>query len=447
MVGYSISYSPLFSLVILLFLFFVWATYVSPLVGLGLILGITLLSWTFRLELPIGSIGSVNIGPADALAMVLSASVGLRWVMRKSWNVLSSPNGRFFLIFVVWMALNCVRGIFTYGDAAVGEARPYIFFVVVALYVATYPLTRSQFTNIARMWAVVGAILAVTALLRWGGILPKPIGDNTLMIIFSASEWLHIRSLNADETLFVLLMFFGLVVLWLNHTPRQGIQSMSVRGGGLLLFLLIVMMRHRSVWLAALTGSAVLLLYFRSRMSGFVWALLWIPLAFMTILSIWQPGVLTSINTTLFDSASMAWNFQGSTGAWRLEGWIDILRNMSVRDYFLGSGYGAYFARETSFGSVAWYISPHSFYVRTLSRLGIVGLLVFLAFEISLLFRLARIPKHTDDKLYQNMAAILFVGIISCQAFFSAYSPSAYFGILLGMGMWMAKECAEIQHE
>jgi len=445
-IGRSIVSGPWDFLIVFLFFFLVWATYVSPLVGLGLVLGISVLAWTFRLPLPSWNVGPLFISSVDGVSMVLTASVGLRWVMKKSWIDLRSPTARLFLLFVVWMVLNILRGLSAYAESAVGEARPYIYFVVVALYVATYPLSRSQFINIARMWVVIGTILVATALLRWGGILPKPIGD-VEMIVISASDWLQVRSLNAEETLFLLLMFFGLAILWIDRTPRQGIQSMLVKGGALFLFLLVVMMRHRSVWLAALTGGAVLLFYFRSRVSRLVWAGLFISLAIFTTLYLWQPGVLTSIKKTLYDSASMAWKFQGTTAEWRLKGWIDLLQHMSLQDYLFGKGYGAYFARETSFGSVAWNISPHSFYVRSLSRLGIVGLLMFLAFDISLLIRLARIPKSTSDKLYQNMAVILLVGIISCHTYFSAYSPSAYFGILLGMGMWLTREYAESEHE
>lgn len=441
-IGRSIVSDQWSFLVAFVFFFLVWATYVSSIVGLGLVLGISLLAWTFRVQLPSWTVGPVFICSTDALTMVLSASVGLRWMIHRPRAVFRSPGWRLFFVFVVWMVLNIVLGLSAYAESAVGEARPFIYIVVVAIYVATYPLTRSQFLRIARLWTLVGTVIVGTALLRWENVLPMPIRAVMLPAI-SGSDWLQYRSIDAAETLFVLLMFLGLAILWVNRVPQTPTQGVWVKGGAIFLFFVILMMRHRSVWLAVLTGGAVMLFYFRSRMSAFVCTVLSVSLALGTTLSVWQPAIWHAACTGLCKSASIVWDFQGTTGSWRLEGWIYMLRSMSLHDYLYGSGFGAYFSRETSLGSVAWYISPHSFYVRTLSRLGVVGLFVYVAFVISLVRKLVGISGSTTDKLHRNMATVLFVGIMACHAFFVAYSPPVYFGILLGMAMWMTKEYAE----
>jgi hypothetical protein len=428
--------------VLLLFFFLVWATYRSPLFGLGLVLCVSLLASTFRLPLLGWNIDPVYISSMDILTILLTVSVGLRWMMKKVWVDLRSPTVRLFIVFVLWVLLNILRGFFTYAESAIGEARPYIYFVVITIYVATYPFKPSQLLRIIRLWVLVGMVLTGTLLLRWLGLLPIIIRGVMEPAILE-SGWLQYRSIDATETLFLLLIFFGLTILWIDRTPRQGIQSMLVKGGALFLFLLVLVMRHRSVWLAALTGCAVLLFYFRLKVSRLVWTGLFIFLVIFTTLYLWQPSVLTSVNATLFDSISVAWDFHGSTASWRLEGWIYLLRQMSLQDYLIGSGYGAYFLRYTSSGAVDWNISPHSFYVRTLMRLGFVGLIIFFAFVISLLRRLASLLGKRTDELRRNLATILFVGIIAFHAYIVAYFPPAYFGIFLGIAMWMTRSYSE----
>ena len=89
------------------------------------------------------------------------------------------------------------------------------------------------------------------------------------------------------------------------------------------------------------------------------------------------------------------------TFEWRTEGWSTLLEGWSGSplNWIIGEPFGSGFARDVSGDLVASTTDPHNFYIMTLLRTGVIGMLAFIILAVGLLRALWRQGSDTSISL------------------------------------------------
>ena len=186
--------------------------------------------------------------------------------------------------------------------------------------------------------------------------------------------------------------FFSLYLYYTNSGPTWQRRLFLVLGP------MLVLLQHRTVWVAFILG--MLWLYardarFRTRFAISVAASLVVG-ALLTLLLFGSQGDNT--RRSLQYSASDTGTF-----AWRIEGWKALLAEKAPPETLLiGQPFGAGFDRYVGGGTLS--ASAHNFYIETLIQFGIPGVLLLFGlyiWSIGRLRREPRIPLYPDFRLWQ----------------------------------------------
>lgn len=339
------------------------------------------LSWVFAKHVRVGIVLLLCPTVIDALTWQqpmalqitdLTVSVADATVAPAAVVVVSRVITRFFqrggasvpALMLALTAVSLSRGIAEFGlQPAVNECRPYIYFLTATLYVLTSGIGSDVTRFALRAWVFLAAAYAVICAGRW-----------SIYGIASASELLVVngvvvtaRPVVAGSALIIAQATLTLITLRWHSLPCRAL------AGGLLV--VVVLLQHRTIWIVTLVGIAAYLLLSRpmapERISFAVTAL---TAGIAVAMGAWA-FPLGSTGESLRSSYS---TMQGahSTFAWRISGWEELLaRRNGLTDAPLGEPFGTGFARLID-GHVL-NVSPHNFYVQTLLRLGVIGLVLF----------------------------------------------------------------------
>jgi hypothetical protein len=371
--------------------------YQSPIVGAGLV-ALLVLAEAVLVDMPALK-GEISLYPHD-LACALFAAAGL---LRLLWAC--RPKAAHFFLFglCAFFLLSAFRGIDQFGLQTAGnESRGTAYALCAAFYFMTFSyddLTRNRLINLMLACAYGLAGLAV---FRWTALLLNiPVPSNWAEVSGDKA----IRVLNASQALIVCQVA---MLAWTLQVRRQGIgvQRLLVY----LLILIVLILQHRSVWIAGAVAGAWL--YFRSgRETRFNWR----QIAYITIagtcaicitMLIAGDTLLNFIQDSIFAAAG-----DHSTLAWRVAGWDQLLFGQSQ----LGLG-------RRVIAGIIWEQAPHSYYIQVLLRMGAVGLLLLIGVYANCMNRLRTNP-------------LLQAWLVSQIVFFIAYSPGMEQGMILGFAV------------
>ncbi|MFE9643711.1 O-antigen ligase family protein [Streptomyces sp. NPDC006365] len=253
-----------------------------------------------------------------------------------------------------------IRGFGLFGVQTAGnEARTtFVQFLCVAFFVAVLP-GRDLVRAVARIWVTAACALSCLALLWW---LRTGIG--------SSSDWITVdgvltnaRPVDAAQALIIsqaavmLLCGYGFV---------------RARALAWPLLVVVVLVQHRTVWLA--TGIMVMgWLLSRRRQVGSRAAALTVlgSLGVLGLLAVsW--GAAKEATSTLAASSE-----DDRTLVWRMEGWQALLRQLEgPPDWLLGLPFGSGYDRVVNGMLIT--VSPHNHYLEVLLRLGLLGVAALL---------------------------------------------------------------------
>jgi hypothetical protein len=322
-------------------------------------------------DVPSASLGGMRVGVTDLVAVIVLAAAVARCLRLRYFS-----RYQYWLIMLGCLLLvSLVLGIAGHGQAAVSDSRQYLFFVGAALYMATFRPTADLYDRIGRIWLMAAALMVLLACVRWLrvfagidlGVAAEINGVDTA-----------VRVLDGPYTFFLAGPLLMAVPFWL----RRG-QARWVRWLGAVLLVVVIVLDRRTVWLAILVGLAVLLLRGRRlRARGValvVAASVLTGLAFAgDVLGRNQspPGTVTSTGSV----------------TWRIEGWSDLVDSWSESpvNWIIGEPFGSGFARTVDGSEVDAH--PHNFYIETMIRAGLGGLIAMLALTVGLLRRMWRVP-------------------------------------------------------
>ena len=340
-------------------------------VGVAAVFLSAIVQAAFVYNVPSLSLGGMRVGVTDVVAVIVLAAAVARCLRLRHL----SRHQHWLIMLGVLLLVSLMLGIASHGvQLSINDSRQYLFFVGAALYMATFRPTADLYDRIGRIWLMAAVLMVLLACVRWlqvfAGIdLGVPAEINGVDT--------KIRVLDGPYAFFLAGPLLLTIPVWL----RRG-QPRWVRWLGVVLLVVLIALDRRTVWLAIFVGLAVLLLRGRRlkpRAVALVAAAsIVIVLAFAgDVLARDQspPGTVTSTGTV----------------TWRIEGWSILVDRWSESpvNWFVGQPSGSGYARTvegSDFNS-----NPHNFYIQTVIRAGMGGLIALIALTVGLLRRLWRV--------------------------------------------------------
>ncbi|HDY65142.1 MAG TPA: hypothetical protein ENH84_02770 [Phycisphaerae bacterium] len=362
--------------------------------------------------------GEMNFHLMDLVASVILAGAVIRLIAGRT---LSIPQ-KLLIAFGAVVALSFVRGVADCGLQAAGnDFRSYLYFLSVALYFSTFSLTARDLKHLEYLWLIATAILVVAALGRWMFLdVPDTPGA------WSGAGGYTLRVLNAWQTL-VLGQTLFMLLLSRRRSWSAGMSMVAT----VVLGVVILVLQHRTVW-AVLLASGALVIWKDPRLRSRLGLVAIAGLAIFVILVMSDIGtmLLSSLGISIGEATS-----RKSTFTWRIEGWWNLLSNMSVWDFILGKPFGSGYFRGIHGGESD--LSPHSLYVTTIVRTGLPGVVLLIALYVRTL-RGMKLCRSLFLETSYFTPRILSILLVAQLVYGIAYSLRYEQGLILGVAMAMA---------
>jgi O-Antigen ligase len=387
-----------------------------PEVGAAFLLGATLLSASLDNNVPAVVLPSgVRVQVHDAaFALVLAAGI-LRVLRLQRLD----PLHRWVLLLCVMMLLSLVRGAAAFGfQPAIGEFRLFLAFVAGTLYFATFRPSPQLNERIAKLWLAASVPMMILVGLRWLDTLAG-IDLGVPQEQFGADA--AVKVLDGPYTFFLAIAALLTVPYWQLRDDR----ARRLTRLGVLLLLFVVLLNRRTVWLTMIIGIAVLMVrgrQFRRRTVVIVVGAVLLTVAAYVALggtSGDEPVARSALGTGTLD--------------WRIQGWSELLSGLSNSpvQWLIGEPFGTGFTREAQGTQVLG--DPHNFYISTLLRAGVVGLLALIALSGGSLWALRRTPAQAGGGL---LTPSMFPALLAMQAvWFLTWEPGMEQGIISGLAI------------
>lgn len=412
----------------LLILFSLFAPYTIIKASQSLVFGLLLMLVLFLLDtiivLPNFVIGSLHVYIQDLFFSILFFIGINKHIVIGKYN----PGLLWLYLFGLCIISSFILGIFTLNIFETGvEFRPFFYFLVGTLYFTAFRINKDEWKMIYTIWVSFSTVLFLVASIRWVllrfGIL---LGD------LSTGVDGIIRVLNAGQALFLAQAF---ILIFSNNLKRSNPSKMFYLLS-MCFFSMVVLLQHRSVWVATFVGIIILLLLERNLRTKIL-----LSLGYGTIIG----GLLVillygkNISSVLLSiSASAVDPFSGqNTTTWRIESWQILLSQVSgIKEYLFGTPMGTGYWRVLDNVEIGY--APHNFYVQVFLRTGLFGILF--------MFRLYQVIQKSllvDKESYDNSPITrntFFILIIMQLIYYIPYSPSYEQSIVLGLALIMGNE-------
>jgi hypothetical protein len=316
--------------------------------------------------------------------------------------------------FAAILLLSFILGLLQYKSAAGVALRPYLYCLVPAVYFGSFSFLSELLRPALKCLGSIGICLIAIAVLRWTGVLPMPGGDS---ITGEFAELEKTRTLNSGMTM--ILSQFGFALLIAAEDSKF---LMNIRALTPIVFGIVLVLQHRSVWLATLAA-----LFCRQLLGGktkvspvYVVALL-AGLGAIAV-TIMATGIGSSTVNLTINSAERALS-TADTGQARLDTWAYVFQRYAGGGpsvWLIGFPFGTTMERLiVSHGSVRQVgFQSHNFYVQTLFNTGLLGvgsviaLLAWLGIESYRRLRLA------EAKEPYQLVLVLLVGQMTYYMFY-----------------------------
>lgn len=394
-----------------------WAAaiaYVRPAVIAGVALGV------FAFEAIFGSPPGLSVSgflvyPRDGvfLAMALAAAARATTQPRSG----ARPDVAWWL-FLVLVLISLGRGVQEFGANGAGNDFRGSFYVLAGVaYFASHRPERQLVRDVMDLWVGVAMVLVLVGFARVIGL--------RVGVAIDEQPFLAGRALYASPTLLVgqaaLICFFAepLASRWSRVRGVPSVLAYVLLGA-------VLILQHRTVWMTMLVSLTAMWTVLRPARppDALPRSLVGFVVGTGVLILIFAAGGGRELQSDLARSAKTATS-EKSTFLWRVEGWRSLLDAQGASEVRLlfGSPYGSGYER-TVFGAAVNY-SPHSWYVQTISRTGILGI----GCLIALLWKLAHRARGAG-LLPPNLGALF---VLSAAVYGIAYQPPETQGVLLGL--------------
>ncbi len=396
--------------------------------GVAIVLGLFLLE-TWLVSLPAIHIG-LNIFPQDLVFVGLAAVGGVRMLAGTN----PRPAAFAWFLFGVMLVVSFMLGVFKYRTEAGVDLRPTFYFWSTALYIGSFRIGIAEANRVMKFTLVAGIAVLLIVAYRWisdalhlGAVVFNQIGAGKPLRVVTAGQ----------------AYFLAAITIMLAWSAATGRVSKKASWLFIPFALAVLLLQHRSVWVATIVGLGVLYIgeprlrgrFVRMSVLGsLVGAILLIPLTIF--------GVMDPIYTALDESVAETMLSHGSTLTWRMQSNQELFSqwlNGGLREYLIGKPFGSGYERFLSdLGHVTNY-SPHNFYIQMLLRVGALGVTVVLVAYLYAARRLwvARVQDAASGFAgYLPLAAVL----VSSLVFFYPYGAHFIQGMFLGLALAVLPE-------
>jgi hypothetical protein len=359
--------------------------------------------------------GGTRIYTTDLVSALVSGAAVARLLRLRRFDRFQ----RWLVLLGVVLLVSLVRGAAAFGpQPSVNDFRQYLFFAGVALYFATFRPSVRLYDRIGRIWLAMTIPILVLVCLRWLAVFA---GINLGVPAEKNGADAAIRVIDGPYNFFLAHAFVLTIPAWLRGERARWLRWLSV-----LLLLFVLVLNRRTVWLAILVGVAVVML--RDRRLGRRAVVLVALGAVMTGVAFISLGGLEEGRQPLVKSGS------GNLD-WRVEGWSELVTTWShsATDWAVGEPFGSGFARDVE--GIETDTHPHNFYIETMIRSGVAGLLALIALTVGLLRTLWRTPARDAALLGPGVIpALLAMQIV----WFLTWVPGSEQGIVTGLAVAVA---------
>lgn len=363
----------------------------------------------------------------DIFLLILAVAALIRYIVPNDRPVASAS----WFIFCIVFLFSTLTGLISYGSSAGVDARPYFYLAAVGLYGMGFSIDKEQIDILFKGMYLTAIFLIGLTFYRWtvyfipiSNLLP-PGGtyniDGAIRVIYSH----HV----------LLIAQVGLLVVF--YSGLSKVFSVSNLLSPLLVGMVLVL-QHRSVWLAALVGTFFHFILGREkfqsnqRKGNLIYMLVALLIAgASTQLS----DNLQGISKQVKSGATTALAADGSVGE-RLESWQELIKiwiNAGPRSVLVGQSFGAdntrYVTNERG-ESIKIDYTAHNFYVQTLFNMGLIGLLTYILVIIYALSGLITIRKNASIK---TLAEAMIVIIVTQLVYYIPYGSDYFQGLILGV--------------
>lgn len=367
-------------------------------------------------------IAGVVVYGRDAVFLAMLIAGATRLAMRATRPVPSGMAGWAWWSLLVLAAFSLSRGVRSYGANLAGnDFRPAFYLLAGVIGIAAQPSGSSFVRDVVDVWIGAALLLVAVGMARVVGL--------TVGLPIDQQPFLNGRPLYASPTLFIaqaaLLSFFG-----------DRLESRWARIPGLpyLFAIAALLFRHRTVWAAMVISLVAMCTMLRperpvigTRVNRH-WAGVLVSGGVLVFILVAGKGASLERELTVATETATS---QGSTFLWRVEGWKALLDHQGAdpQDLVLGIPYGAGYHREVFDADVDY--SPHSWYVQTVNRVGVLGCAMMVLALLALFSRGRR-----AGLLPPNLGALL---VLSTCVYGFAYYPPEVAGVLLGLVVLAAR--------
>ena len=365
-------------------------------------------------------VGNAKVYANDLLMAAMMTYLVVQIVLKNKSQIFKLKSTIFFVLFFLWGLLSIARGYRTYGFSAIGESRWYVLIIFYYFFILfSFHQKKDVF------W-----------FLKWlAYFIPAMIIEHFVLFFFFSDNVGRIgrsvfRFINAIEGLLVAFLFIFLFLIYLSH--RRRISKLLYNSMFIVLLSIIIVIQHRSVWLATAGGLfAVYILIKKKTVRGLVSIALAIFLLF-SITPLIDQFVGSNISATLKESVLFLQSSEEyGTGSWRLTAWRQELQR-SKENPIIGEGLGGY---SDWFDGQNWQrVMVHNGYIMTFSKFGIVG--VFLLFS-GLFFWYREMNQYIKDEkepYYISIAMALKAAVFMHLIYIVFYDFTMFYWVLIALG-------------
>ena len=403
-------------------------------VGLSLIAATAVLEAVNQSQ-PILRIGLMVYTP-DVPMLVIGAAAGLRWLLRDdvprrhpAWVLLA-------LVFFAGLAIGLGRN----GTTAGVQARPEYYAIAAATYAMSFPLAARQVRQLVTALTAMAVALLLLSVYRWVVYytpIPELLPPGGVYNVDGASRVIGSHSAMVLANVLVVGLFFA----------SKGGLGTSARWLSPLLLSGVVVLQHRSVWLAVLMGVLLSILLARTQRAP-----LWQQLAILVLVATTAIAPIFFSNTLseqVQTSISRGAAGQGTVDA-RFANWrstIDLWLADGPRAIAMGREFGSDTARliDTEKGTLRITFNAHNQFVSALTNLGVLGFGAMLWVFSYVSVGLWRLCAKADED--SPVSALLLVLIGMQLIYYVAYTVDYTQYLVLGVAVaWVAGHQRTVPH-
>lgn len=387
---------------------------IEPIKMFIIIFSSVIVFYKFTLQGDLFLIGSAKVYLIDIFITALIVAILIK-LYREGFSYISIfQSDKLFLLFFIWGIIAIFRGVLNYGFSAIGEARNYTLQMVFYYYIA-FVFRKPEQIELFLKWCV--RLIIVMLFVHFIDFFF--LGRNEEITGRGA-----FRFINAVEALMVSMLLVAF--LFFNSKNRLNFSKYQSFSLAALLLIIIILVQHRSVWLATIVGILYILVFKQGFSLRTVIPVMLVILTLLVISNKIGNFVGQEVGTTLENSATFISNpEQDGTGSWRLMGWEQQIKS-ALKNPLFGEGLGRY--NKWYDGSKWIRLSVHNGYIMYFSKFGLIGLSIFV-FGLKSVFSKQK-NQINNNKIYLDILDIL---ILMNAIYCIFYSFTVIFWVLIAI--------------